>query len=53
MFENRVPQALAQLILKNLDWFESEEKLWLYGDEFGLPVNFKRFAEGEVEETGG
>ena len=25
MFENRDPQALAQLVLKNLDWFESEK----------------------------
>lgn len=53
IFENRDLQALAQLVLKNLDWFESEEKLWLYSEKFVLPVTLKRFAGEEIEETGG
>ncbi len=33
IWENRDPQALYRLVMKNVDWFESTEKVWLYGDK--------------------
>lgn len=33
IWENRDPQALYRLVVKNVDWFESTEKVWLYGDK--------------------
>lgn len=53
MYESRDPQALARLVIKNLDWFEPEEKLWLYGNKPGLTLALKRFAEEEGEENPG
>lgn len=53
MHKHRDPQELAELVMKNPDWFEPEEKLWLYGAKQGLHAGYGRFADKEVEENSG
>lgn len=53
MHENRDPQALVRLVIKNLDWFEPAEKLWLYGNKRGLNADLKRFAGEQEKENSG
>lgn len=38
IWKNRDPQALYRLVMKNVDWFESAELIWLYGDKQGIDV---------------
>lgn len=53
MHENRDPQALVRLVIKNLEWFEPAETLWFYGNKRGLNTDLKRFAGEEKEENSG
>lgn len=33
IWKNSDPEALLRLVIKNIDWFESMEKVWLYGEK--------------------
>lgn len=47
--KHRDPQELAELEIKYSDWFELNEKLWLYGTKQDLHTGYERFAKKKVE----
>lgn len=45
MWKNRDPQALHRLVIKNVEWFEAADKVWIFGDTPGVnvdPTNIRR-----------
>lgn len=46
IYDNRDPQLLTRLVMKHLDWFEPEDKLWLFRDEQGLTTDLIEFSGG-------
>ena len=39
IWHHRDPHSLTRFVMKHLEWFESKEKLWLYGDKQGLDMD--------------
>ena len=39
IWHHRDPHLLTRFVMKHLEWFESKEKLWLYGDKQGLDMD--------------
>lgn len=45
--DSRDPHSLTSFVRKHLDWFEPEEKLWLYGDKKSLSIDSVQLAHGK------
>ena len=50
IWHHRDPQALTRFVMKHLEWFESKEKLWLYGDKQGLDMDMVRLSGGKEKK---
>ena len=47
IWQHRDPQSLTRFVMKHLEWFESKEKLWLYGDKQGLDMDIVQLSGGK------
>ena len=50
IWHHRDPHLLTRFVMKHLEWFESKEKLWLYGDKQGLDMDMVRLSGGKEKK---